>query len=151
MKSRSLSSANQPFFLLLQLTKQWRHIVQHSLARAGLNDATWRPLLHLLLLGDGVRQKDLAESIGIKGPSLVRLLDTLIERGLLTRAEDAVDRRAKQLFLTVAGRQLAEQIHSAVETIDQRIMEPFSAADMATISNYIRRLEDSLNHLASTN
>jgi len=62
-----------------------------------------------------------------------------------------VDRRAKQLFLTVAGCQLAEQIHSAVETIDQRIMEPFSAADMATISNYIRRLEDSLNHLASTN
>jgi len=54
------------------------------------------------------------------------------------------------LFLTVAGCQLAEQIHSAVETIDQRIMEPFSAADMATISNYIRRLEDSLNHLAST-
>ncbi len=59
-----------------------------------------------------------------------------------------MDRRAKQLFLTVAGRQLAEQIHSAVEIIDQRIMEPFSAADMATISNY--RLEDSLNHLAST-
>lgn len=149
MKSCSPTLKEQPFFLLLQLTRQWRRIVERSLRQAGLSDATWRPLLHLLLLGDGVWQKDLAESIGIKGPSLVRLLDTLIDRGLIMRTEDSSDRRAKKLFLTKTGRQLAEQIHCSVEAIDKRILQPFSATDMATMAKYIRCLEDSLNDLST--
>lgn len=50
-----------------------------------------------------VRQKDLAASIGIEGPSLVRLIDTLVIKGLIQRSEDGTDRRAKQLCLTPEG------------------------------------------------
>ena len=76
------------------LTRRWRQVLDAEFQSAGLTDATWRPLLHLHLLGDGVRQKDLAASIGIEGPSLVRLIDTLVMKGLIQRSEDGTDRRA---------------------------------------------------------
>jgi len=87
-------------FHLTRLTRRWRQVLDSEFQSAGLTDATWRPLLHLHLLGDGVRQKDLAASVGIEGPSLVRLIDTLVMKGLIQRSEDVNDRRVKLLCLT---------------------------------------------------
>src|SRR5512142_3293142 len=84
-------------YRLALLTRRWRSLLDSEFQAAGLTDATWRPLLHLHILGDGVRQKDLAASVGIEGPSIVRLLDTLIMKGLIQRSEDVTDRRAKLL------------------------------------------------------
>jgi DNA-binding MarR family transcriptional regulator len=54
-------------------------------------------------LGCGARQRALAEEIGIEGPSLVRLLDTLEAAGLVERAVDPADRRRHGLTVTEAG------------------------------------------------
>src|SRR5512142_827623 len=90
-------------YRLALLTRRWRSLLDSEFQAAGLTDASWRPLLHLHLLGDGVRQKDLAASVGIEGPSLVRLIDNLVAKGLVRRSEDATDRRAKLLWLTTEG------------------------------------------------
>ena len=54
-----------------------------------------------------MRQKELATALSIEGPSLVRLLDNLERRGLIERREDETDRRARGIYLTRAGRDLA--------------------------------------------
>ena len=97
--SESIIRSNLLFRLSL-MARRWRQILDAEIQASGLTDATWRPLLHLHLLGDGVRQKDLAHSLGIKGSSLVRLLDTLMAKGFVRRFEDDSDRRAKLLVLT---------------------------------------------------
>src|SRR5512146_361672 len=97
-------------FHLGLLTRRWRQILDSEFQAAGLTDATWRPLLHLHHLGDGVRQKDLAASVGIEGPSLVRLIDTLVSKGLIQRSEDGTDRRAKLLCLTPEGQMIVARI-----------------------------------------
>ena len=56
-------------FRLTCLTRRWRQVLDAEFQFSGLTDATWRPLLHLYLRGDGIRQKDLAASVGIEGPS----------------------------------------------------------------------------------
>ena len=76
----------------------------------GLTEATWRPLVYVRRLGDGVRQKELATALSIEGPSLVRLLDNLERRGLIERREDETDRRARGIHLTRAGRELAVRV-----------------------------------------
>jgi MarR family transcriptional regulator, transcriptional regulator for hemolysin len=131
-------------FHLARLTRRWRKALDLEVRSAGLTDATWRPLLHLHLLGDGIRQKDLAASVGIEGPSVVRLLDTLIAKGLIERSEDAADRRAKLLRLTPDGLQLVNRIHETVLALESEVLSPFSASEIAQMAEFILRLESSV-------
>ncbi|HZV82455.1 MAG TPA: MarR family transcriptional regulator [Geobacteraceae bacterium] len=134
-------------FRLAHLTRRWRQILDNEAQAAGLTDATWRPLLHLHRLGDGVRQKDLAASVGIEGPSLVRLLDTLVAKGLIERSEDGSDRRAKLLCLTPEGREVVVRIRETVTSLENELMSPFSDEDVAQAAAFIQRLETSVHDL----
>ena len=135
------------FFHLSLLTRHWRQVLDAAFHSAGLTDATWRPLLHLHLLGEGVRQKDLAASVGIEGPSLVRLLDALMAKGLIQRWEDATDRRAKLLRLTPDGQAAVARIRKALAILDNELLSPFSDEDVATFGAFIASLEAGVNNV----
>ncbi len=123
------------------LTRRWRQVLDAEFQDAGLTDATWRPLLHLHLLGDGTRQKDLAASVGIEGPSMVRLLDTLIAKGLIKRSEDATDRRAKLLCLTREGQLIVARIREMVMALENELLSPFDDDEISQLAQFIQRLE----------
>ena len=66
--------------LVARLSRRLRQAVDAEMRLIGLTEATWRPLIYLRSLGEGVRQKELATAMSIEGPSLVRLLDSLERR-----------------------------------------------------------------------
>lgn len=134
-------------FHLTYLTRRWRRILDMEVQAVGLTDATWRPLLHLQLLGDGTRQKDLAASVGIENPSIVRLIDTLIAKGLIQRSEDATDRRAKLLCLTPEGRLLVDRIKETVMAIENELLKQFSDSDVSQMAQFIMRLENTVSDI----
>jgi MarR family transcriptional regulator for hemolysin len=131
------------------LTRRWRQALDNEFQAAGLTDATWRPLLHLHHLGDGVRQKELAASVGIEGPSLVRLIDTLVSKGLVQRSEDSTDRRAKLLCLTPDGQLIVARIKDIVEPLENELLRPFSDRDIAGFGRFILALETTINDVRS--
>src|SRR6201998_4686989 len=96
----------------------------------GLTEATWRPLIYLRALGDGVRQKELATAMSIEGPSLVRLLDSLERRGFIERREDEDDPRAHGIYLTRAGQALAVRAARIGNGLQPRLMAAVPAADL---------------------
>ncbi len=126
------------------LTRRWRKVLDSEFQSSGLTDATWRPLLHLHILGEDIRQKDLAASLGIEGPSLVRLIDSLITKGLLERSEDATDRRAKLLRLTPEGVKLVDRIRKTVTGLEDGIFSSFSDNELAQFADFAQRLESSV-------
>lgn len=133
-------------YRLGRLTRHWRQVLDAEFQSTGLTDATWRPLLHLDFLGDGTRQKDLAAAVGIEGPSLVRLLDTLIAKGLIQRSEDATDRRAKLLYLTYEGREIVAQIRETVAVLEGELLSHFSDVDIERLSEFIAHLETTVGN-----
>jgi len=126
------------------LTRCWRKILDAEFRSSGLTDATWRPLLHLHILGEDIRQKDLAASLGIEGPSLVRLIDSLISKGLIERSEDVRDRRAKLLRLTPEGLKLVDRIRKTVTGLEDGIFSSFSDNELAQFADFVQRLESSV-------
>ena len=126
------------------LTRRWRKILDAEFRSSGLTDATWRPLLHLHILGEDIRQKDLAASLGIEGPSLVRLIDSLITKGLIERSEDVRDRRAKLLRLTPEGLKLVDRIRKTVTRLEDGIFSSFSENELAQFADFVQRLESSV-------
>src|SRR5512133_805101 len=136
-------------FRLACLGRRWRQVLDAEFQSSGLTDATWRPLLHLHLLGDGVRQKELAASVGIEGPSLVRLIDTLVIKGLVQRSEDGADRRAKQLCLTPDGQLIVGRIKEISAPLEYELLNPFSDTAIARFGQFILALEATVNNVRS--
>ncbi len=123
---------------LMQLTATLTHASRAYKAMAdkvasqySLSQATALPVLILGRLGqDGVRPGVLADALGLEASSLVRVIDLLIENGLVQRHEDPQDRRAKLLQLTADGQTRAAQMEAALMPFRRNLFAEFEQADI---------------------
>jgi len=130
--------------LVARLSRRLRQAVDAEMRLIGLTEATWRPLIYLRALGDGVRQKELATAMSIEGPSLVRLLDSLERRGFIERREDESDRRARGIYLTRAGRELAVRAARIGNSLQTRLMAAVPASELDICERVLETLEREL-------
>lgn len=143
-QSRKKITKNSLLFHLGLLTRNWRKVLSADFQNCGLTEATWRPLLHLSHLGDGIRQKDLAASVGIEGPSMVRLMETLIAKGLVHRAEDSTDRRAKLLSLTADGHSMVARIRETVLFREEQLLDNLSDGELEQLIGLVEKLDTAI-------
>jgi len=82
------------------------------------------------------RTTDLARTVRVTSPTMTRVLDRLVETGLVTRAADPDDRRAIRLGLTPAGRRvLAHHSRTLAASIRTLLDEAgASAEELATVN-----------------
>ena len=115
---------------MIQLARSYRRMVDRRLTEHQISDARALPVLHIARAGDGMRQRALAEIMGIEGPSLVRLLDQLCAAGLVERRPDPADGRAKTLHITAEGRQMATVIAAVLDQLRDQVFAGVSDADL---------------------
>lgn len=132
-------------FRVAYIARRLRQAVDGELRAFGLTEATWRPLAYVGHLGEGVRQKELAEALGIQGQSLVRLLDALESRGLIERREQEIDRRARGIYLTQAGRRLQQRIARISGNIQERVLGRARADDLEACTRLFDEIERALD------
>lgn len=137
-------------FRVSRISRRIRQAVDAELGAFGLTEATWRPLAYVGRLGAGVRQKELATALGIEGPSLVRLLDNLERRGLIERREDENDRRARGIYLTPAGRELAIRVAKIGAELQRRLLADLPLAELATCHRIFDSVEQKLDERLDT-
>ena len=127
---------------LMLAGRQWRRLAEAALAAHGISEARAAPLVWLARLGDGVNQVTLASHIGIEGTSLVRLLDQLGAAGLIERRDAPGDRRAKTIWLTEAGRAMAERIEQMLTGLRDRVLQQVSAEDVRGALRVFQAIQD---------
>lgn len=116
---------------LTQAARAYRAGADKVAAGYGLSEATGLPVLLISRFGEGgVRPGVLADALGLEPSSLVRVVDQLIDAGLLLRHDDPIDRRAKILSLTDAGRKTASLMESALIPFRQSVFGAFAPADV---------------------
>jgi DNA-binding MarR family transcriptional regulator len=96
----------------------------------------------LVALHDGriTTASDLAHNICHDAGSLTRLIDQMVERGLVTRTRDAADRRVVRLGLTPRGRKLVEALAPRVMDFWNGLLAGFSHAEVDTLISLLTRL-----------
>jgi MarR family transcriptional regulator, transcriptional regulator for hemolysin len=80
--------------------------------------------------------------------SLVRLLDRLVEHGLLERRHDPRDRRANRLFLTASGRRLVDDLDSLRNSIASDLLQDIPTAAIETSLETLRDIKERIKGLA---
>ena len=133
--------------LIGQVARRWRAVVDLRLKEYGLTEATWRPLLHLSKFEAPPRQTDLAESLSIEGPSLVRLLDTLERDGYVLRCADT-DRRTKTIRLTARGETLQRKIAAVVAETRGQVLADVSERQLAVAIEVLEEVQRAIQTLS---
>jgi MarR family transcriptional regulator, transcriptional regulator for hemolysin len=129
------------------LTRRWRAIMDAELARFGLTSATCRPLFYLGELGDGVRPKDLAETLEMERPSLGQLVDRLEQQGFVTRRSDPNDRRGKTLHMTPAGQEIYQLTADVAKRVRRELLAGVAEGDLATCMLVFDQIFDNAQRL----
>jgi MarR family transcriptional regulator for hemolysin len=115
---------------LAQMSRGWRAELDRRLAGLGLSQARWLVLLHLARFEEPPTQRELAQSVGVEGPTLARLLDSLETQGLVQRQAVLEDRRAKKIVLCAPALPLIEQIETIATQLRHELFAGVDEADL---------------------
>ena len=134
---------------LVETSRLLRNYIDHRAKTRGTTRAQWIVLFRLREQ-EGLSQVDLAEVLELQPISLVRLLDRLVEHGLVERRSDPRDRRANRLFLTPSGRQLADDLDSLRDAIATDVLQDVSAAALESSLKTLRDVKDRIKTLGDS-
>ncbi|WP_017935184.1 MarR family winged helix-turn-helix transcriptional regulator [Nocardioides sp. Iso805N] len=97
-------------------------------------------VLAALLGGDAATQRELAAATGRDQTRLIRNLDGLEERGLITRSPDPADRRNKVVALTGSGRDLVGACRARIRVMETELLLSLPADERAALERALVRL-----------
>jgi MarR family transcriptional regulator, transcriptional regulator for hemolysin len=116
---------------------------EDALAQAGGSLPTWLVLLSLMR-GRWATQSELAESLGIRGPTLTHHLDRLDKEGLITRSRDPDNRRVQRVELTDAGRETFHRLRGVAQSFDSGLRAGLDEDELAQLRRLLTQLEQNL-------
>jgi DNA-binding MarR family transcriptional regulator len=146
----SLDLKRQLIAQLVETSRLLRNFIDHRAKTRGTTRAQWIVLFRLRQQ-EGLSQVDLADMLELQPISLVRLLDRLVEHGLLERRHDPKDRRANRLFLTARGRQLVDDLDSLRDAIATDVIHDMPAETVQTTLGALRDIKDRIKSLSDHN
>jgi len=112
----------------------------HAVARAhGYSVSQWR-VLATLEGGDPVSIGRLAQVAILKQPTVTRILDRMAIDGVVERISHASDRRITLVRITARGKRAVRQLKKLALEHEQRVLEPFGTASVATLKRMLRRM-----------
>lgn len=107
------------------------------------------PVLYLLRNGAQMSQKDLAKFAKIEQPSMAQMLARMERDGLIRRTPDPADGRSSLVSLTEAAVAKLPAARQALEEGRDRVLSGFSADEVQTLVQLMRRLNQNLDRMVA--
>ena len=125
--------------LQIKAYRQLKSYVNKHLSTYDLSMAEWAILGRLFEVPDGERLATLAEMLAVEPPLVTLLVDGIEARGLVKRAADPDDRRAKRICLTPSGTALVQKVEKHIHGAMQELLADVTSEDLLA---YTRVLEE---------
>lgn len=139
-------------FMLERTARRMKQFVQEHLhqAGAGITVDQWL-ILQELNRQDGQSQLDIAKATYKDPPTMTRILDILVEKGLVHREHDPADRRRFSILLTPAGRQKIEEVLPLVRAARREAWGGLTEFEMADLTRMLDLVFNHLQQIESSN
>jgi DNA-binding MarR family transcriptional regulator len=131
------------------------YLVKHAHMRlTALTDAALAPLgigskefgvLRVLVGREPMSQQEIAGKLGVDRTTMVALIDSFEEKGIVTRQPDPNDRRRNCVGLTRPGLELYGKADAAYIAAEQEFLAPLSTSAAEGFRSSLRALLDPLH------
>ena len=137
---RVVAPADYPLGLFVtRAARDLGRALEDALVSAGGSTPTWLVLL-ALSNGPHATQRELAEAVGVREPTLVHHLDGMERAGLVHRERAPGNRRVQRVRSTEMGERLFLRLRRAASSFDGRLRAGLVDDDVAEL----RRLREQL-------
>lgn len=135
---------NSMGFVVNNTAKAFQKILDLELRKnVGVTISQWRVVV-TLIQESGLTQKEIADKIGVEGPSLVPMIDKMEEEGLLKRKPDSKDRRVNRIYLTAKADSLWNSMTDCALHIRKASAKDISESDLLTTLVTLRKISRNL-------
>lgn len=114
----------------------------------GVSSGQWR-FLRQLWVEDGLTQRELSERVGMREPTTVTAVNSLVRSGFVERAPSASDRRKVHVRLTERALALKAVLLPLVVEVNARATRGVDPADLATFRKVLAQINANLADEAS--
>ncbi len=111
-------------------------------ALTGINRFIIRHLAHHR--NEDIFQKDLEEVFSARRSTMSVVLYRMETKGLLTRTSVKQDARLKKITLTEKGERLHEEMESAIEALEEKLMSGFSPEEKDSLLSMLKQVRHNL-------
>ncbi len=138
-------------FLLRESSRLLRRRFVHHAKRTGLGlNRSEASLLLQVYYEPGIKQVGVATMLDMETISVVRLVDSLEEAGLIERRLLATDRRVRTLWLTPAGEEAAAKVRAITDIVRAEALAGFSDAEREQILDMLLAIRGNLQAAGET-
>jgi MarR family transcriptional regulator for hemolysin len=124
MSQHPTPTVEERFSAALHATaRSWRLAIDARLKDLGIGQAGWMTIAMIAKAEQPPSQRELADLLGIEGPSVVSMLDRLEKGGLVRRAPCPADRRVKLAHLTDDGRALYARVRKEADAFRHTMLD----------------------------
>jgi MarR family transcriptional regulator for hemolysin len=128
---------------LARATKAVSRAFEEALATAGGSSSTWLILISLKSQRFA-NQRELAEALGIEGPTLTHHLNAMETDGLITRERDPDNRRIHRVELTEHGEAAFIRMRGAATAFDERLRKGLTDDEIEGFRGLLDRLHQNV-------
>ncbi|MEO0542806.1 MAG: MarR family transcriptional regulator [Pseudomonadota bacterium] len=97
------------------------------------------PIMMTALERGGLTQADYAAKFRMPAYAISRSIDSLVVQGLLERRPDQNSRRAYNIYVTDAGRDLAPKLFAIIEGVNAEILAPLTPDEAKTLLSLLSK------------
>ena len=130
---------------LVVAARRWRKVANDRLKPLEHTMVQWETLYLVAYSGEELNQSQLSQLLGVHGPTMVRMLDTLARRGLIERQQSHEDLRVTINRITPAGRAVITKIMRLTNEMRREVLGDTDPQDLNTtlrvLAEILRRLD----------
>ncbi len=132
--------------IFLRIMRRHHAHVERRIGDLGLHHSQHRMLMHLARRqGELPSQKELAEALGISPAAVTTTLKRLEKEGYISRAITDEDNRRNEISITEKGLSKVVESREIFESADRAMFEGFSESEMATLLDFMERIDRNLD------
>jgi MarR family transcriptional regulator for hemolysin len=125
--------------------RRWRKLANDRVKSLGQTMARWETLYLVAYSEEELNQGELARLIGVQGPTMVRMLDSLAREGLIERQQSDRDLRVTINRITDQGRLAISSIMGITNQVRSQVLAGIDPEELAVavkvLTQFTRRVD----------
>lgn len=105
------------------------------------------PILWHLFREEGLSQKELANRVKVKPPTVNVSLQRLEKADYICRRQDERDQRVSRIYLTDRGRKLAVRLERMMQDNEVQMTRGFTDAELCLLSRFFRQMIENIESI----
>ena len=96
-------------------------------------------------LNSTLKMNELSKAAGVDTSTMTRMVDQLVDKGLVTRKTGEKDRRQVQIGLTITGKKLRQELAAALDNFYKDSLDQIPEKDREAIIESLLKVNEAIN------